>query len=357
MPSYRQFSRVDTMELKSQLFKKLGRQKAEKYFYNLKRLLNLKLSKLEFDKLCYSTIGKENIALHNMLIRSILGNACLALGPPSKETVTGNSRTSKLSSFGDTFPTSPRRGRSISSRDRRCSDRPSPLGPYGKMPPGHMQEVTNSCDLQRSREQQSAPELISIGSKALLEVASVEDGEEVEQVRASPSIQSRSPVRAPLGIPRTAGALPHKTFRSGSVAGFHLSKSYDPESCRGSSVLPDTRSLKKQLEHRLELEGLGLSVDCTNLLNNGLDAFLKRLIKPCMDLARGRCSNRWTGQADRRIFPGINGVLQEEQVQGSNPCYFASLLDFQVAMELNPRLLGVDWPVQLEKTCFRLLEE
>ncbi|XP_073107247.1 uncharacterized protein [Elaeis guineensis] len=140
MPSHQQYSRVDTMELKSQLFKKIGRQKAEKYFYNLKRLLNLKLSKLEFDKLRYSTIGKENIALHSMLICSILGNACLALGPPSKETVTGNSRTSKLSSFGDTFPTSPRRGRSICSRDRRC--RPSTLNLVSIIP---MQEESFIC--------------------------------------------------------------------------------------------------------------------------------------------------------------------------------------------------------------------
>ncbi|XP_010906278.1 uncharacterized protein [Elaeis guineensis] len=355
MPSYRQFSRIDTMELKSQLFKKLGRQKAEKYFYNVKRLLNLKLSKLEFDKLCYSTIGKENVAIHNMFIRSILGNACLALGPPSKETVTGNSRISKLSSFGDTCPTSPRRRRSISSRDRRFSDRPSPLGPDGQMPLRHLQEVTNSCDLQRSREQQSAQELISVGSKAFLEVASVEDGEEVEQARASPSVQSRSPVRAPLGIPRTAGALPRKTFCTGFAGGFHLSNPYVPESCHGSSELPDTRSLRKQLEHKLEVEGLGLSVDCTNLLNIGLDAFLKRLIKPCMDLARARCSNR--RQTNGRIFPGINGMRQGEQVQGSNQCYYVSLLDFRVAMELNSQLLGGDWPQQLEKTCLHLLEE
>ncbi|XP_008792669.1 uncharacterized protein LOC103709216 [Phoenix dactylifera] len=357
MPSYKQFSRIDTMELKSQLFKKLGRQKAEKYFYNLKRLLHLKLSKLQFDKLCYSTIGKENVAIHNMFIRSILGNACLALGPPSKETVTGNSRTSKLSSFRDTFPTSPQRGRSISTRDHRFSDRPKPLGPYAKMPPRHVQEVTNSCDLQRSHEQQSARELISIGSKALLEVASVEDGEEVEQARASPSVQSRSPVRSPLGIPKTAGALPRKTFSSGFAAGFHLSNSYVPESCHSSSELTDTRSLRKQLEHKLKVEGFGLSVDCTNLLNNGLDAFLKRLIKPCMDLARARCSNRRISQTNGRIFPGINGMWQEEQVQGSNQRYYVSLLDFWVAMELNPQLLGGDWPVQLEKTCSHLLEE
>nr|CAD1841327.1 unnamed protein product [Ananas comosus var. bracteatus] len=80
MPAYRQYSRIDTVELKNQLFKKLGKQKAEKYFYILKKLLDHKLSKWEFNRLCYNTIGKENIALHNRFIQSILGNACLAFG-------------------------------------------------------------------------------------------------------------------------------------------------------------------------------------------------------------------------------------------------------------------------------------
>ncbi|WOL15429.1 hypothetical protein Cni_G24210 [Canna indica] len=340
MSTCKEFSRIDTAELKSQLFRKLGRQRAEKYFYNLKRLLNLKLSKLEFHKLCYGIIGKENLALHNLLIRSILSNACLALAPPSRETVTGNSRTSKMSSFGETFPTSPRKGRSINSRDRRLADRASLLGPYGKIPPGHVQEVTNSCDIQRSREQQSAPELISIGSKAL---TSVEDGEEVEQFRCSPSVQSRSPLRPPLGIPATAGDLPRKSFRSAYAPGFQLSQPNVLGSCHHTSELPDTRTLRCWLERKLEVQGLGLSVDSTNVLNHGLDAFLRRLIKPSMELARSRLSSNRRSRVD--------------QVQTSNGSYCASLLDFQLAMELNPQFLGCDWPLQLEKMRLQFSEE
>ncbi|XP_073006334.1 uncharacterized protein [Typha latifolia] len=358
MPSCRQFTPVDLVELKSQLFKKLGRQKAEKYFYYLKRLMSLKLSKLEFDKLCYSTIGKENIALHNLFIRSILANACFGVGPPSKQTATGHSRTSKISSgqLGDAFPASPRRGRSITSRHRKIGDRPSPLGPNGKVPPGPMQEVTNSCDMQRSRDQQSAPELISIGSKAPLEVASVEDGEEVEQVRGSPCVQSRSPIRAPLGIPKFVGALPRKPTRCDSAAGFHLLRSSVPQSCCSTSELPDSRSLCKQLERKFEAEGLGVSLECANVLNFGLDAFLRRLIRPCMDLGKARCTNRRTPRANGMIMGGMNGVLQDRHV-GLNQCYHASLQDFQVAMESKPQLLGGDWPVQLEKISLRSLEE
>ncbi|CAL9778485.1 unnamed protein product, partial [Musa acuminata subsp. burmannicoides] len=337
MSSFRQLSRIDTAELKAQLFKKLGRRKAERYFYILKRLLNLKLSKLEFEKLCYGIIGKENLALHNLFIRSILSNACLALAPPSRETITGNSRTSKMSSFGETFPASPRRGRSINSKDRRSADRARLLGPYGKIPPGHVQEVTNSCDLQRSREQQSAPELISIGSKAL---ASVEDGEEVEQYRCSPSVQSRSPLRPPLGIPVTLGDPPRKFFRTGFTSRLKLIEPNVLDSCLRTSQLPDTRSLRGRLERKLVVEGLGLSVDCTNVLNHGLDAFLRRLIKPCMDLARARHSFNRMSQGDGKFFPNMKGLWQVGQVQTSNESYYASLLDFQSAVELNPKILG-----------------
>lgn len=226
------------------------------------------------------------------------------------------------------------------------------------MPAGNVQEVTKSCDLQKSREQQTGPEVISIGSKALLEVASVEDGEEVEQVRFSPSVQSRSPVRPPLGIPMGVDSLPRQVLRKGSTTGFHLCRSKVPETCQSSSELPDTRSLMKRLQHRLELEGLGLSVDCANLLNNGLDAFIKRLINPCMDIARSRCSNERTmSRANGKFYHTTNGAWHEEHVQRLNQCYSASVLDFQVSTKLNPQLLGVDWPVQLEKICLLPLEE
>lgn len=339
MPPQRQFSRVDTLDLKLQIIKKLGRQKSEKYFFNLRRLLNLKLSKMEFDKFCFTIMGKENVRLHNLFIRSILSNACFSHGPPSRHAATGNSLSTITSNgqFSDILPVSPRKGRSITSRDRRLNDRPSPLGPHGKMASGTVMEVTNSCDVQRSREQQSAPELISIGSKALLEVLSVEDGEEVEQVRGSPSVQSRSPIRAPFGITFSSKGLNGRTLPTGYASLLHLAKSDVSECCRISSMLPDMMSLRKRLECKLETEGLDLSVDCINLLNHGLDVYLKKMIKPCLELARSRYGN--------------------SNLRNSSQYYSASMADFKVAMQSSPRLLGVDWPVQLEKICIYSLEE
>ncbi|KAJ0963440.1 hypothetical protein J5N97_028562 [Dioscorea zingiberensis] len=357
MPSYRRLSRINTVELKSQILKKLGSQKAEKYFYSLERLLSRKLSKLEFEKFVFSTIGKENVALHNLLIRAILHNACLRDVLPSKETVSGHSRNGRISNgqVGDSLSMSPRRGRSTGSRDRRSTNRPSPLGPHGKALPGSLQEVSNSCDPQRSREQQSTLEVISIGSKAPLEVASVEDGEEVEQVRGSPCVQSRSPVRAPLGITLSAGSCSRKALRISSTASSNFSMPYLQETCYSTSELPDMRSLKMRLEHKLESEGLGVSLECVNLLNSSLDVYLKGLIKPCIELARARRRSDSTGQIHRQNSSKF-GVWQE-QVQRSNQFYSASLQDFQVAMELNPRLLGVDWPEHLEKICLQPSEE
>ncbi|KAL0929215.1 hypothetical protein M5K25_001159 [Dendrobium thyrsiflorum] len=100
----------------------------------------------------------------------------------SRHATTGNSQSTITSNgqFNDILPVSPRKNRSITIRDRRLNDHPSPLGPHRKMPSGNVMEFSNSCDVQRSREKQSAPELISIGSKALLEVVSMEDVEEVE---------------------------------------------------------------------------------------------------------------------------------------------------------------------------------
>ncbi|KAA8545787.1 hypothetical protein F0562_020762 [Nyssa sinensis] len=318
----------------------IGHQRAEKYFDQLKRLFSLEFSKNEFDKFCIRTIGRENISLHNQFIRSIVKNACCAKVPPLKvrkvegslsvKVANGYQRNCLQSLYGDAFPPSPRKGRSPVHRDRKLRDRPSPLGPLGKT-----HNVTSEEVVPRVQEQQSATELHSLGSRPPVEVASVEDGEEVEQIAGSPSVQSRSPVTAPLGISMNIGGA-RKALYNGSVYKYH------PETCQNSGELPDTRSLRSRLERKLEMEGLGISVDCANLLNNGLDVFMKRLIEPCIGLAGSRCGKEHPRQLRR--------VQQTESI-----C--ASTLDFRVAMESNPRILGEDWPIQLEKICSRASEE
>ncbi|GLT98149.1 hypothetical protein SLE2022_156670 [Rubroshorea leprosula] len=350
----RSFVRVDTLELRALIIRKIGHQRAEKYFDQLRRLCSLTISKNEFDKSCIRTIGRENVPLHNQLIRSIIKNACNAKVPPLKATrrvgsnlnVNGYPRNCLQSIYGDAFPPSPRKGRSTVNRDRKFRDRPSPLGPLGKP-----KNVSYEESVSKVQELQSPTELLSLGSRPPVEVASVEDGEEVEQAAGSPGIQSRSPVTAPLGISISFGGT-HKTLTSSLT-----SNNYYSESCQNCGELPDTRSLRSRLEQKLEMKGISVPLDCVNLLNNGLDAYLKGLIEPCVHLAVSTSGNEPLKQPNFQFVPSLNGMLPQSYLQRSKkPCH-ASILDFRVAMELNPHLLGQDWPTQLEKICLCASEE
>ncbi|KAL8168362.1 hypothetical protein V2J09_009861 [Rumex salicifolius] len=298
------FTRVDLVDIKLLIAKKLGSQKAERYFNLINRFFTQKITKTEFDKLCIVTIGRDNLTLHNHFIRSIAQNACLSQTPPTKpskhdtsangKSANGYQRSCLQSLCRDMFPQSPRRGRTPGFPDRKLKDRPSPLGPHGK-------PQTLTCEELRSTpktlEQQSATELHSLGSRPV-EINSVEDGEEVDQIRSR-----RSPVTAPLGVQIIHTKGTRKMLTSSRT-------------CYDDGELPKASSLRKRMEQRLEAEGLKVTLDCVNLLNNGLDAYLKRLIRPCLEMANSRVG---------------------------------SLLDFQAAIELNPASLGEDWPHQLEK--------
>ncbi|XP_050363902.1 uncharacterized protein LOC126782651 [Argentina anserina] len=317
------FSRVDTLELKSKIIQKIGHERAEEYLELIRRLFSLKISKCDFNKLCIKIIGRDNLPLHNQLIRSIIKNAHHATAPPSKSfRKPGNTLTVKVPSEnkknGDAIPQSPLTGRSAVNGDHKFRDRPSPLGPNGK---SQAYEKSGS----KAQVQQSATELLSLGSRPPIEVASVEDGEEVEQAAGSPSIHSRSPVTAPFGVSMNLGGS-RKFLHSGSVC-----RTYHLENCQNCNELPDTRSLKSRLERKLQREGLNASVDCVNLLNNGLDAYLKRLIEPCI---------RFAGMKGKRLDSTR-----------------ATILDFRAAVELNPQILGEDWGIQLEKVVLRASED
>ncbi|GER53756.1 transcriptional adapter 1 [Striga asiatica] len=302
--------RVDTLELKHHIQMKLGHHKSEKYFNLLNKYLTFGLSKSEFDRFCIELIGKQNLPLHNKLIRAILKNACAANSPPpgkdSKPAKNGYQNSLHL--LRDVFPQSPRKGRSPSLRHRM-----SPLGPNAKAQIAAREEA---CP--RIQEQQSATEIFSLGSRPPVEVTS-EEGEEVEQMALSPGIHSRTELKAPFGV----------RFNSRETKKF-LSRGFpheeDLEACYNNTGLLSTGSLRKRLDKKLGVEGLTVSAYCVNLINNGLDVYLKRLIKPCLDLAASRSVEKT----------------------------YVSFADFEVAMQSNPRILGEDWPVLLEKVGLRV---
>ena len=297
MATCRKMARVDVAELKQRLVKRLGRLRAGKYFAHLSRLLNLKLTKVEFDRLCYATIGKENIALHNALIRGIISNALSGAPPPSRQAVTGQSGTT-------TAPSG------------QCVGVALPVV-------GNVGAVVDSGDGELARER-GAP----VGK-----VVSVEDGEEVEQVRSAPCVQSRSPITAPLGI-SVAGSSGLRIWR----------RMDDPKaSCYDSRYLLDTATLCEGLQRRLHSDGMGVTVQGADALNRGLDEFLRRLIKPCMDLSRVRASSRRIGKVNEKFAGRMNGLQQQNLGQCT------TLQDFAVAVQADPHSLGPNWPTQIEK--------
>lgn len=350
------FSRIDTLELKENIVRALGRHKAEKYFYSLGRLLSLRLKRSEFVKLSCAIVGKENLPLHNQLIKSIYTNACFSNKPSSKQATTGQSQNTKTLSenLGNLPPMIPQKGHSVSSR-------------AGKIPDKIIQEFDNSFNIQ------SAPEIISNGSTGPATFISSEDGE-VEQIQSSPGIQSGSlallglefdniqhksqckvssqnemgicqrnnevpasceentlekqslpvpknlvqnsrPITAPLGL--GFDNLPYKeqynaSCRNGVVI------------CQENNELPDSRDLAEYLEAKVQKQGLIAHGNSIDLLNRGLDVYLKRLLEPCMSLTKTRSN------------------------------HVASLTDFQVAAESNRLLLHRGSPVLSQKidACF-----
>ncbi|GLJ14107.1 hypothetical protein SUGI_0226240 [Cryptomeria japonica] len=452
LPQQPQPSRVNILEVKLQIEKRIGHERAERYFGLFQRYLHsTKLNKVEFDKLCKPIIGAENIRLHNQFILGIFKNASQSKDPPSpallgtSKPVKGvrkkpSSNSSSIGgedgslqntlspsvsptailpapnstawSNGDAFPQSPRRGRS-STRDRKGRDRPSPLGPHGKTdlsaPLGAVNnEVAvkgsenggpNSCDLYRplrlpgAAEQPKAeinnfilhsPKRQRIKSPipqehVPVEVVTVEDGEEVEQVDDDDksTIRVESPLLAPLGLPFcsvSVGAARRAPYNS-PISYLTPSSSHRHEDFVSNEQLPDSETLQKKMEQRGSSEGIqNVSFNSANLLNHAVDTHLINLIKSAIDLRRARSCHEQdklvlSKQNPCKVAHGVNGVwpghsmpvqstgvsMEAAQKARSHPPI--SLEEFKVAMELNPQQLGEDWPLQLEKICFRVAEE
>ncbi|XP_031398077.1 uncharacterized protein LOC116208673 [Punica granatum] len=319
--------RINLSELKARLVKRLGPERSDQYFDCLSRLLSLRLSKFEFDKLCLKLLGKENLPLHNQLIRAVLQNACSAKIPPP---MPGHIRGACLASENEPLPL---RKNSITSPplngERNLVSRPDCLGNkigYGVLESGTLK----SCDSQKplQHHQELMGDIFVSGYNRGKSRALVVEGENnVYEF-------SRSQLQAPVGTPCHPG-----TARS------RCSRSYD------SGGLLNTDSLREQMQHIATYQGLeGVTVDCASLLNIGLNSYLKTLIGSCIQLARTRsvsklCQHR-SFQRDQLQQKLVNGVfLQEDTLR-----FPITMSDFKAAMELRPQELGEeDWPLLLEK--------
>ncbi|WJX89519.1 hypothetical protein P8452_71509 [Trifolium repens] len=378
MPAARYFSPVNTLEQKLQIQRRLGGVKSCTYFHLVRNYLSLKIAKIDFDRMCIQTIGRENIPLHNHFIKSILKKACLpntALQKQSRVQAPLNVKTTNgcngLPPLCKDFPQSPRKCRTPNSRDRRFRERLSPLGPHGNnssigvenSAPKIQDQQHDSTPKIQEQQHDLTPKTQEQPCDSTLKIqeqqrhtdphcavnrlpVSVENGEEVNRDSENLAISRMSPIQAPLGLPtydNRAQRLRHKGLSSGIVS----------DTCQSIGHLPDTHTLMKRLEHNMETEGFKVSADAANVLNNALNVYLKRLIKPCLDLAASKSVKKLSGQ----IQPGLNELPQSRCVQKLIGPASASISDFKTAMELNPTILGEDWSLQFEKICFLASEE
>ncbi|CAN1783001.1 hypothetical protein LINPERHAP1_LOCUS16119 [Linum perenne] len=384
-----QTSRIDLVGLKSQIVKKIGAERSKKYFFNLNRFLSQRQSKSDFDKSCFRLLGRENLPLHNQLIRAILKNACLAKAPPPTHDagpVKSVIQTAKCSSGREdvheqsgallpnqsqnvsiwsngVLPVSPRRIRSC-MRDRKLRDRPSPLGPNGKVDCISHNGDFNPCDYQRPLQAlEAVVEQPENEKEALIQLSMEKSRTYIKDKTTSIELQ----VSAPLGIP------PCLASNSGARKVTFVTGSNELGICYNSGVLSDTEMLKKRMEQIAVSRGLeGVSMDCAHMLNNMLDVYLSRLIKSCVELVRARAPHdqrkqpgikqQFTGKAVNGVWPSNHLLLQNsnvsmESMQEQRPGCPISFLDFKVAMELNPQQLGEDWPLLLERICMHSFED
>ncbi|WCJ40314.1 hypothetical protein M5689_021237 [Euphorbia peplus] len=352
MQRWNQHSRVNLAELKIRIVQKIGVEKSKLYFYYLNKFLNLKLSKVEFNKLCFRVFGRENIALHNQLICSILKNACNAkAAPPSSHakevsaTVSDGSHTFSNGKADFTSHHSTITGDNIASED----------GLQKLMQ--HHQVIFERAERDGevffhhpTKAKQSLDGSVSIQDKEQSELSVVQDRTEISAISA---------LVAPLGIP----------FCNASVGGARkplpLATTHRCASSYDTGALLESHSLRERMQQIAVTHGLDeVSMDSANLLNNSLDVFLRSLIKSCVQLVgtSGGCDviakdsrkHNSQGKLVNGFLPGHHMPVQSSSrlldgTQGQRSQFSISRLDFKVAMELTPQQLGEDWPLLLEK--------
>ncbi|KAJ6713897.1 hypothetical protein OIU85_025514 [Salix viminalis] len=334
-----QHSRVNLVDLKVQIVKRIGAERSKLYFYYLNRFLSLKLSKVEFNKLCVSAIGKDNVLLHNQFIRSILKNSCNATVPPplpgrDKEVPTS------ASDWSHSYPNG--KADFVSHQSTITDDNIASEDGIQKLVQHHQEaEVFLHRPEKVSLIKQSTDGLVSVHSKEQSEIS--------------------TPIQAPLGIPSCIVSAGVSRGPLTLASNDRCASSYD------SGGLLDTQTLREQMQKIAAAHGLdGVSMDSANLLNSSLDAYLKRLIKSCTELINRSCGcdltknnsqkNRSEGKLVNGFLPGHRFQVQSSNrisggVQEQRSHFLISLLDLKVAMELNPHQLGGDWPLLLEKIC------
>ncbi|KAL5215723.1 hypothetical protein ABZP36_007124 [Zizania latifolia] len=390
-----QNGRIDLRELKAQMEKRLGPDRSRRYFSYLNGYLSDKLSKADFDKLCLFTLGRENLRLHNRLIHSVLYNAYQAQCPPPtpdvRRSIGASVKVSQASEAfnscnGDIRLLQVQGSRPMGTvQDHQSKDRMKSMGSSCRVEAAvNHNQIAHGGVVVPENGTLSSPELKKSVRFQREPAEPLAKHQRVEQLSTENILKqrsmsnatdhsvamSKSPVRAPLGIP----------FCSASVGGARklppppISAGEDHcTSCCEQNELFNTEVLHRRMEKTAEsLDLAGVTLDCADLLNNGLDKYLKNLIRSSVELIGASVqSDARKGALYKQHAYGkhMNGVWLPNHVQmqsGSGPSgatndirsqHLISIDDFKVAMQLNPQQLGEDWPVLLEKICLYSPEE
>ncbi|KAF8660288.1 hypothetical protein HU200_057857 [Digitaria exilis] len=400
-PQQQQNGRIDLRELKAQLEKRVGPDRSRRYFGYLNGYLSERLSRQDFEKLCLQILGRENLQLHNRLIRSILCNAYQAKCPPPPSDVGRpvGASVKKVSQAaevlnacnGDARLLQDQGSRPIGTvQDHTLKNRMNNMGPncrvvnavhHNQVAHGVSGSLENGTlsqlELKRPVHFQQCEPAEPSAKHPRVEQLPVPPNNLLLQRRSMSKIAGqsseilKSPVRAPLGIP----------FCSASVGGARkfppppIGASEDRfSSCFEHGGLSNTELLHRRMEKTAETLGLaGVTMDSAELLNSALDKYLKNLIRSSVQLVGGsiqRDARKGAPSYKQQAYgKQINGVLlpnHNHMQSSSGPSgatneirsnHLISINDFKVAMQLNPQQLGEDWPVLLEKICLNSSEE
>lgn len=362
-----QSTRIDVREIKSKIFKNIGPERARKYFQHLERFLSSRLSKNEFEKLCIVALGRENLPLHNHLIRSILHNASRACGPPvindpklvRGATSSGHAFVPPVWDNGGASDHNIKENKASCRREKTLTQK-SLLNHCETII--HENGVHHLGDLKRCTQRQKGDYLEPLIKRPRVEkepfsLHTLHNNGSVlpsgENLGREIIYHSRGPVQAPLGFQLRPDRWAQKPLSIASVSSKDAS-----DTCIELGELCDSLSLKKRMDKIAESEGLeGVSIECANLLNNGIDVFMKQLIGSCIELVtsrsqHGKLRNEALKQQLCRKF--INGVSLQNHIPGQGGIIppetnSISMQDLKAVMELNPRLLGVNASLLLEK--------
>ncbi|CAN6229886.1 unnamed protein product [Urochloa humidicola] len=389
-----QNGRIDLRELKAQLEKRVGLDRSRRYFGYLNGYLSERLSRQDFEKMCLQTLGRENLQLHNRLIRSVLYNAYQSKCPPPPSDVgrpVGASK--KVSPAAEVLNTCNGDARLLqvqgseptgTVQDHTLKNQMNSMGPNCRVTAavnpkqvahgvsGSLENGTLSpLELKRSVHLQQCEPAGPLAKHARVEQNLLLQRRSMSSTAEQCAEILQSPVRAPLGIP----------FCSASVGGARklpqppIGASDDRfNSCFEHSELSNTELLHRRMEKTAETLGLaGVTMDSAELLNCALDKYMKKLIRSSVQLIGGSVQrDARTGMSSYKqqsFGKQINGVLLPNHIRtqsGSGPSgatsgirsnHLVSINDFKVAMQLNPQQLGEDWPILLEKICLSSSEE